>query len=226
MRPSQHAAQSSPAYVKRIGAACALAIALLCGGAFFGVSAQLAVSLATLGGRVEDERGAGIGDATVVATNLDTEQQQSTRSDADGRYRFLYLPVGNYHRVKLYFHLRIASALQHPDRHGSQQRHERQRSPFGVGRNTGRGFDFASLDLRPSRRFQLTERVRIEALAEGFNVFNRANLQLPNNIFGAGLTRRARAFAGPLPPPTRASYNSDCASIFDLRLEFEMRALV
>lgn len=63
--------------------------------------------------------------------------------------------------------------------------------PFGVGRNTGRGFDFASLDLRLSRRFQLTEHVRVEALAEGFNVFNRANLQLPNNIFGTGLAPRA-----------------------------------
>ena len=27
--------------------------------------------------------------------------------------------------------------------------------PVGVGRNTGRGFDFASLDLRLSRRFSL-----------------------------------------------------------------------
>jgi hypothetical protein len=63
--------------------------------------------------------------------------------------------------------------------------------PFGVGRNTGRGFDFASLDVRLSRRFRLTERVRLEALAEGFNVFNRANLQLPNNIFGTGQTLRA-----------------------------------
>jgi hypothetical protein len=63
--------------------------------------------------------------------------------------------------------------------------------PAGVGRNTGRGFDFASLDLRLSRRFRLTEHVRLEALAEGFNVFNRANLQLPNNIFGTGLTPRA-----------------------------------
>jgi hypothetical protein len=30
--------------------------------------------------------------------------------------------------------------------------------PVGVGRNTGRGFDFASLDLRVSRRFHLSER--------------------------------------------------------------------
>jgi hypothetical protein len=63
--------------------------------------------------------------------------------------------------------------------------------PLGTGRNTGRGFDFASLDLRLSRRFRLTERVRLEALAEGFNVLNRANLQLPNNIFGTGQTPRA-----------------------------------
>ncbi|MDQ1524010.1 MAG: hypothetical protein QOE47_1934, partial [Pyrinomonadaceae bacterium] len=63
--------------------------------------------------------------------------------------------------------------------------------PAGVGRNTGRGFDFASLDLRLSRRFTLTERVRLEALAEGFNLLNRANLQLPNNTFGTGLTPRA-----------------------------------
>ncbi len=58
--------------------------------------------------------------------------------------------------------------------------------PAGVGRNTGRGFDFASLDLRLSRRFSLTERWRLEAIVEGFNLFNRANLQIPNNVFGGG----------------------------------------
>src|SRR6185436_17788555 len=60
--------------------------------------------------------------------------------------------------------------------------------PVGVGRNTGKGFDFASLDLRLSRRFRLSESVTFEALVEGFNVLNRANLQLPNNTFGTGAT--------------------------------------
>ena len=60
--------------------------------------------------------------------------------------------------------------------------------PLGVGRNTGRGFDFASLDLRLSRHFNLTERLRLETLVEGFNLFNRANLQIPNNVFGSGTT--------------------------------------
>lgn len=58
--------------------------------------------------------------------------------------------------------------------------------PAGVGRNTGRGFDFASLDLRLSKTFRFTERFSVEALAESFNTLNRTNLQLPNNIFGAG----------------------------------------
>ncbi|HKG59970.1 MAG TPA: carboxypeptidase regulatory-like domain-containing protein [Pyrinomonadaceae bacterium] len=59
--------------------------------------------------------------------------------------------------------------------------------PLGVGRNTGRGFDFAALDLRLSRRFRLTERVDLQLLAEGFNVLNHANLGVPNNTFGSGV---------------------------------------
>jgi TonB-dependent receptor-like protein len=58
--------------------------------------------------------------------------------------------------------------------------------PVGVGRNTGEGFDFASLDVRLSRRIRFTERFGVDVIAEGFNVLNRANLQLPNNVFGPG----------------------------------------
>ncbi len=60
--------------------------------------------------------------------------------------------------------------------------------PVGVGRNTGRGFDFASLDLRLSRKFHVSERVDLQLLAEGFNVLNRANFGIPNNTFGTGVT--------------------------------------
>jgi len=58
--------------------------------------------------------------------------------------------------------------------------------PLGVGRNTGRGFDYASLDLRLSRRFRVTERVDLQLLAEGFNVLNRSNFSVPNNTIGSG----------------------------------------
>jgi Carboxypeptidase regulatory-like domain/TonB dependent receptor len=60
--------------------------------------------------------------------------------------------------------------------------------PIGVARNAGRGFDFASFDLRLARRFLLTERVGLEITAEGFNLFNRSNLGVPNNTIGSGAT--------------------------------------
>jgi hypothetical protein len=58
--------------------------------------------------------------------------------------------------------------------------------PPGVGRNAGRGFDFASLDLRVGRRFALGSRLALEAMVEAFNVLNRPNHQAPNNTFGPG----------------------------------------
>ena len=60
--------------------------------------------------------------------------------------------------------------------------------PVGVGRNTGRGFDFASFDLRLSRRFRISDRFSLDLLAEGFNLLNRANFGVPNNTFGPGVT--------------------------------------
>jgi hypothetical protein len=60
--------------------------------------------------------------------------------------------------------------------------------PVGVGRNTGEGFDFAALDLRLSRRIRFNERLGLEVIAEGFNILNRANFQLPNGTFGTGAT--------------------------------------
>ena len=56
----------------------------------------------------------------------------------------------------------------------------------GVGRNTGVGFNYASLDLRLSREFQVHETLSLEVMAESFNVLNRSNLQFPNNTWGTG----------------------------------------
>ena len=60
--------------------------------------------------------------------------------------------------------------------------------PIGLGRNTGRGFDYASLDLRVSRKIRLSERIDLQLLAEGFNMLNRANFGVPNNTFGTSST--------------------------------------
>ena len=59
--------------------------------------------------------------------------------------------------------------------------------PVGVGRNSARGFNFSSVDLRLMRSVPLG-RNRLELLVEVFNLFNHANYLVPNNIYGTGTT--------------------------------------
>lgn len=59
-------------------------------------NAQQTISAASLSGRVEDSAGAIISAARIVAKNSDTNQMQNVVSDENGRFRFPYLPVGNY----------------------------------------------------------------------------------------------------------------------------------
>lgn len=68
----------------------ALALVLLDGPAV----AQQALIYATVTGRVVDPSGAAIAGASVVLTNLDRNQAWSTRTDDQGRFRLLYVPVG------------------------------------------------------------------------------------------------------------------------------------
>lgn len=58
--------------------------------------------------------------------------------------------------------------------------------PATLGRNVGQGPDFASADLRLSRRFRVGRRENqaVEILAEGFNLLNRTNFRTVNNIVG------------------------------------------
>jgi hypothetical protein len=56
-----------------------------------------------------------------------------------------------------------------------------------IGRNTGTGFDSFNLNTRLSRTFALGERVRVEAMAEMFNLLNHPNYAVPNNSFGTGI---------------------------------------
>jgi hypothetical protein len=106
-------------------------------------------------------------------------------SDNDQRHRLslsgtLTMP----HRWMLSYIASYASPLpfniQLPnDRNGDTVFNDR---PTGTGRNTGTGFDYRTLDLRLSRTFPIGSRVSIETLADVFNILNRANYQVPNNI--------------------------------------------
>ena len=55
-----------------------------------------------------------------------------------------------------------------------------------INRNAGSGFDFLNLNTRLSRQFQITERVRLQAMAEGFNLTNHVNGITLNGVFGSG----------------------------------------
>jgi hypothetical protein len=55
-----------------------------------------------------------------------------------------------------------------------------------INRNAGSGFDFLSVGGRLSRSFQLSERLHLEAFAEGFNLTNHVNGVTLNGVFGSG----------------------------------------
>jgi hypothetical protein len=59
-----------------------------------------------------------------------------------------------------------------------------------AGRNTGRGPNFISTDLRLARKISLQPegRVNLELIAEAFNLFNRANFAGVNNVVGFSLS--------------------------------------
>ncbi len=55
-----------------------------------------------------------------------------------------------------------------------------------VERNAGTGSDFFSVNARVSRVFTITERLRLEAMGEAFNLLNHRNNLTKNGVFGAG----------------------------------------
>jgi hypothetical protein len=56
-----------------------------------------------------------------------------------------------------------------------------------IERNAGANSDFFGVNLRLNRSFALTERVKIEAIAEAFNALNHRNNLTKNGVFGAGV---------------------------------------
>jgi hypothetical protein len=55
-----------------------------------------------------------------------------------------------------------------------------------IGRNSGVGFDTFNLNARVSRGFILKDRLRLEAIAESFNLINHTNGVTLNGTFGTG----------------------------------------
>src|SRR5262245_46591594 len=75
----------------------ALILTMICLGVLAGpIAAQQSMTSATLGGQVEDANGAAISGARLTVIQLERNQSFTLNSDAQGRFRFLYLPVGRY----------------------------------------------------------------------------------------------------------------------------------
>ncbi len=52
-------------------------------------------------------------------------------------------------------------------------------------RNTFKGDNYETVDMRLSRTFGITERMHLQAMAEGFNLLNRENIRYFNTVYGA-----------------------------------------
>ena len=56
-----------------------------------------------------------------------------------------------------------------------------------INRNAGEGHSILNLNVRLSRMFELSERMRLQALAEAFNTLNHVNVVTLNGVFGSGV---------------------------------------
>lgn len=66
----------------------------------------------------------------------------------------------------------------------NQDRHDTTDRPVFAGRNTGRGPNFWTFDMRLARKIRLTESAGLELIGEAFNLFNRLNFSNVNNVVG------------------------------------------
>ena len=112
------------------------------------------------------------------------------RSDDDQRHRLAISGALQTHGFQLSGMLQAYSALPLNITSGITTLQGTAGRPIVNGRfierNAGTGSDFVNLNLRVSRAFRLTSRIRFEMLAEGFNLTNHRNVLTRNANFGAG----------------------------------------
>ena len=80
-------------------------------------------------------------------------------------------------------------------------------SSGNLGRNLGTTGSFASFDMRVSRAIRFGERVRLDLIAEGFNLFNRFNEASASPFFDAVNARGERSKSGQYFSRSTASYD-------------------
>ena len=92
-------------------------------------------------------------------------------------------------------------------------------STGNLRRNAGITHGYASLDLRVSRAVRLGERLRLDIIAEGFNLFNRFNEAAANPFFNVVNARNERSSSGLYYSQPTAAYDPRQFQ-FGLKLNF------
>ncbi len=112
------------------------------------------------------------------------------RSDDDQAHRLVFDGAARYRGFELSGMLQYYSALPLNITSGVTSIQGTAGRPIVngdyIGRNVGTGNDLFTVATRLSRRFRLSERFTMEALAEAFNMLNHRNNLTKNGAFGAG----------------------------------------
>jgi hypothetical protein len=112
------------------------------------------------------------------------------RSDDDQRHRVVFDGSVHSHGFQLSGMMQYYSALPFNITAGTTTIQGTTARPIVngdfIGRNVGTGNDFFNLSTRISRSFALSERLRLEAMAESFNALNHRNNLTKNGTFGTG----------------------------------------
>ncbi len=112
------------------------------------------------------------------------------RSDDDQRHRVVFDGAVHSHGFQMSGMLQYYSALPLNITTGATTIQGTTARPLVngdfIGRNVGTGNDFFSVSSRISRTFALSERWRMEVMAESFNALNHRNNLTRNGTFGTG----------------------------------------
>ena len=112
------------------------------------------------------------------------------RSDDDQRHRVVFDGAVHSHGFEMSGMMQYYSALPLNITSGATTIQGTAARPIVngdfIGRNVGTGNDFFSVSTRISRTFALSERWRMEVMAESFNALNHRNNLTKNGAFGTG----------------------------------------
>jgi Carboxypeptidase regulatory-like domain len=113
------------------------------------------------------------------------------RSDDDQRHRVVFDGAVHSHGFQMSGMLQYYSALPLNITTGATTIQGTTARPLVngdfIGRNVGTGNDFFNVSTRISRTFALSDRWRMEVMAESFNALNHRNNLTKNGTFGAGV---------------------------------------